>query len=213
MFEAKFRLNHGGCWTCGLSKFTSEFQTNSTESLKKDVAQDIVEISLSREDNVSDIKEYFDNHDVVSSWNVLEEANKKLILQLFIDTSDKKHESVVYNILKNNCFITKKISIIEGYEIWTIAAPKKEMIKNALDDVQQFGAFKLLHIKKSTFDGFNFSEQQEQILKKAISSGYYEWPRKISAQDLAKKLNLNKATLLEHLRKAEIKVMNREFSV
>lgn len=75
------------------------------------------------------------------------------------------------------------------------------------------GALELLYVKKSTFDGFNLSDQQEMVLKYAVSRGYYNWPRKISAQDLAKKLGLNKATLLEHLRKAEIKVMNREFGV
>ncbi|MCK5333197.1 MAG: helix-turn-helix domain-containing protein, partial [Candidatus Aenigmarchaeota archaeon] len=39
------------------------------------------------------------------------------------------------------------------------------------------------------------------------------WPRKISAQELAIKLKLKKSTVLEHLRKAEIKVVDRDFGM
>ena len=100
---------------------------------------------------------------------------------------------------------------MDGYEIWTIAAPKKTAIKHALDDIKKLGEFKLLHIKKSSFDGFNLSDNQEKILKLALNQGYYNWPKKVSISLLAKKLNLSKVTVAEHLRKAEIKVINKEF--
>lgn len=210
MFEAKFRLRHKGCWTCGLSRFRSEFHTHITVSLTKNFIQDIVEVSLAKGDRVADIKEYFEKCKVISKWSVLEETDRKLIVQIFLDMS--KARSVVHTILKNKCFVPKKVSLAGGEEIWTIAAPRKEFIKNALDEIRKLGEFKLLYIKKSAFDGFNFSRQQEMVLKSAISYGYYSWPRKVSAQDLAKKLGLNKATVLEHLRKAEIKIMGREFA-
>ncbi|MFW6311759.1 MAG: helix-turn-helix domain-containing protein, partial [Nanoarchaeota archaeon] len=63
----------------------------------------------------------------------------------------------------------------------------------------------------SSFDGFNLSKNQEKIIKLALDLVYYNWPRKISIKELAKKLNLSKATIAEHLRKAEIKILNREF--
>jgi|GEM_PF-1343228 len=211
MFESKFKLKHRGCWTGGLSKFRSEFLTHITVSLAKDFVQDITEISLAKGEAEA-IKKYFDKSPIIAEWNILEETEKKLIVQVFTDTSNIKFKSVVHTILQNNCFVSRKVYLAEGWEIWTIAAPEKSAIKNAIEAIKKLGALEILYVKKSTFDGFNLSEQQEMVLKCAVARGYYNWPRKISAQDLAKKLGLNKATLLEHLRKAEIKVMNREFS-
>jgi predicted DNA binding protein len=45
------------------------------------------------------------------------------------------------------------------------------------------------------------------VLTAAISSGYYEYPRRISATELADKLGYKRSTLIEYLRKAENKVI------
>ncbi len=45
--------------------------------------------------------------------------------------------------------------------------------------------------------------KQKEILLQAYKSGYFEHPRKIDAGELAKKIGLHKTTLLEHLHKAE----------
>ncbi len=211
MFEAKFKLKHNGCWTERLNKFKSEFITHITVSLSKNYIQDITEISLANKNESHEIKEYFKNNKLIKSYNVLEESDKKLLIQIFTDTS--KIKSVVHTILKNKCFVSKKIPLVGGWEVWTIAAPKKTAIKNALEEIKKLGVFKLLYVKKSTFDGFNLSEKQERTLKLAITFGYYNWPKKISLQDLAEKLGLSKTTIAEHLRKAEIKVINKEFGI
>ena len=134
-----------------------------------------------------------------------------MILQVFTDTS--KIKSIVYTILKAGCFVPRMVPLVDGWEIWTIAAPSRYRLKKAAEAIKQLGDFKLLHIKKSTFDGYNLSPMQERILKSAISKGYYSWPRNISAQDIAAQLGLNKATVLEHLRKAESKIVKANFGV
>jgi predicted DNA binding protein len=53
------------------------------------------------------------------------------------------------------------------------------------------------------------TERQKEILIKAKQLGYYEIPRKISSLDLAKEFNISKSAVLEHLRKAEGKIMVR----
>lgn len=52
------------------------------------------------------------------------------------------------------------------------------------------------------------SEKERLVLTAAIGSGYYEYPRRTSATDLAEKLGYSKSTLIEYLRKAENKVMD-----
>jgi len=209
MFEAKFKLRHRGCWTCGLSRFKSAFVTHVTVCMSPDFVQDVTEVELADPREAQLIKKYFDECKIVVKWNVLEESEKKLLIQVFTDTS--KISSVVHNIIKNKCFVPRKVPLVDGWEIWTIAAPKREFIKDALSEIRNLGDFRLLYVKKSTFDGFNLSDMQETVLKAALELGYYNWPKKISAKEIARRLKLSKATVLEHLRKAEIKVMKKEF--
>lgn len=49
----------------------------------------------------------------------------------------------------------------------------------------------------------SLTEKQKEILLQAYKNGYFDHPRKINAGELAGKLGMHKTTLLEHLHKAE----------
>lgn len=55
------------------------------------------------------------------------------------------------------------------------------------------------------------SGRQREILELACERGYYGWPREVSLDELATELDVSKPTILEHLRKAEAKLLNAEF--
>ncbi|MEZ0345916.1 MAG: helix-turn-helix domain-containing protein [Infirmifilum sp.] len=52
----------------------------------------------------------------------------------------------------------------------------------------------------------SLTPSQRSILKEAFTLGYYDWPRKVSLSELAAKFGVSKATLSEHLRRAEQKL-------
>jgi len=51
------------------------------------------------------------------------------------------------------------------------------------------------------------TERQRDVLEAAHDAGYYDWPREITAEDLAERFDICPATLHQHLRAAEQKLM------
>ncbi|KAB1188738.1 MULTISPECIES: helix-turn-helix domain-containing protein [Haloferax] len=52
------------------------------------------------------------------------------------------------------------------------------------------------------------TQSQRQAFELAREEGYYRWPREVSTRELASMLDISKTTLLEHLRKAESKLLD-----
>ncbi|WP_121741974.1 helix-turn-helix domain-containing protein [Natronorubrum halophilum] len=54
--------------------------------------------------------------------------------------------------------------------------------------------------------------RQREAFELACERDYYAWPREVSTRELADELGVSKTTLLEHLRKAETKLLNPDDS-
>lgn len=52
------------------------------------------------------------------------------------------------------------------------------------------------------------SKRQREIFELACEHDYYSWPRGITTRELAEEAGISKTTLLEHLRKAEAKILD-----
>jgi predicted DNA binding protein len=51
------------------------------------------------------------------------------------------------------------------------------------------------------------TEKQRRVLTTAYRLGYYNLPREIDSERLAKRLNLKRSTLVVHRRKAELRIL------
>jgi predicted DNA binding protein len=110
-------------------------------------------------------------------------------------------------------FFLKPVSFEKGYEYWEVGSWGKKTITRFYEDIKKIAEVKILTIKKSQPSIFiqhtvqKLTEKQKNAIESALEFGYYEYPRKISVEELAKKLRVKRTTFQEHLRKAESKVM------
>lgn len=111
----------------------------------------------------------------------------------------------------------EEIRIDDGFEYWTvIATASRSSIQKRLDEIRQemdadidvLGTKSASTEPTGTVEGSKLTERQREVLELARRQGYYAWPRGTSASELAAELNVTKATVLEHLRKAEAKLLD-----
>ncbi len=87
----------------------------------------------------------------------------------------------------------------------------EENLKRFLETITFAGTIKQMSFKKATYSEHALlsclTDKQKEVLLAANKYGYYAYPRKISSEQLAKKIGLSKPTVLQHLRKAEVRLI------
>jgi predicted DNA binding protein len=124
----------------------------------------------------------------------------------------------INDTLVSNGFIPDKaVWIHDGREYWTVVIKEdREHIQDRLDVVrdEMDAEIDVQHIISDNREAGGvlqrgiLSERQREVFELARERGYYTWPREVSATDLADELGVSKATTLEHLRKAEAKLID-----
>jgi hypothetical protein len=171
-----------------------------------DLVEVIDESPLTRD--VTEIHEYF-NPTVRTS--AAGNATQELLVEY--DTSHS-----IYDAFISRGFVPdSEIRIHDGSEYWTvIISEDRSRIQDSLEEIrdEMCADIDVEGMKSpSTHTGTDtpksaLSERQREVFELAQRRDYYSWPRQTSASDLADDLDVSKTTLLEHLRKAESKLLN-----
>jgi len=89
---------------------------------------------------------------------------------------------------------------------------ESEIIRKLLSVIKPLGFIKNISFQKVAFaehDALScLTDRQREIVVAARKHGYYEFPRQINAEELSQKLGISKATTIEHLRKAENRIIS-----
>jgi predicted DNA binding protein len=123
-------------------------------------------------------------------------------------------------IEKYNSLAMWPIFYKHGWEWYRILAFRQKDIRALFDELREFTNAEI--ISRRTIEGSSMREafvispssllgeltrKQSSALITALARGYYEIPKKVSTDEIAKSLELPRTTFEEHLRKAESKVM------
>ena len=123
-------------------------------------------------------------------------------------------------IEKYNSLAMQPIFYKHGWEWYRILAFRQKDIRGLFNELEEFTNAQI--ISRRTIGGTavreafmispnsllgGLTKKQSSALITALSRGYYEIPKKVSTDEIARSLELPRTTFEEHLRKAESKVM------
>lgn len=95
--------------------------------------------------------------------------------------------------------------------VFTVVTDSK-YLRAILKVLKPLGLIKSISFHKPTFSEYNIlsclTERQKEVIMAAEKNGYYEVPRQITTEELSKKLGISKAATVEHLRKAEHRIIS-----
>ncbi len=164
--------------------------------LERSIGNSIIEI---KHYNIAKIIEAVRNHPSVFELNVMETDKNKV--KFNVKTKDPY---LLYAIIKCGVLVQFPVNVKEGYAFWRLISSRDRIDKLLTLFEQKKVNFELLRIGSSPFsldDKNKLTLDEENILDKAISSGFFEIPRKISLEELANTMGKSKSGLSVMLRK------------
>jgi len=150
--------------------------------------------------NVDSIIEEISSHPSVFELSVLEREENQV--KFNVKTKDPY---LLYAIIKCGVLVNFPVRVEDGFAYWRLIS-SRERIDQLLTLFEQKNInFELLRIGISPYkiedDKYKLTLDELNILDKAISSGFFEIPRKISLEELANELGKSKSALSVILRK------------
>lgn len=99
--------------------------------------------------------------------------------------------------------------VFDTERIFDILAFDRDDVANILNGFRRLGTPSVDRITPVGEQRTVLSDRQEEVVVAALKAGYFDWPREIEATELANRLDISHPTMLEHLRKAEKKLLRR----
>lgn len=115
-----------------------------------------------------------------------------------------------YSAIYQNHGTLRRSNTVSGrHREYNILVFRRDDLKNIIEDLEGFGTVTLGKLEEfSETTESPLTARQQDVVNQALARGYYDWPRKINNEDLAAELDISRATLHEHLRKAERKLLS-----
>lgn len=111
-------------------------------------------------------------------------------------------------IFKNDCFVLEATKMTAGHEFWTMGSADRKNLLNLYEDFKKMGKVRILFLKKISPFRSTLTKKQETALRIAWENNYYGMPRNVTLAQLAAKMKVTKTAYLEHLRRAESKIIS-----
>ncbi|MWV65098.1 bacterio-opsin activator [Halorubrum sp. JWXQ-INN 858] len=93
--------------------------------------------------------------------------------------------------------------------VFDVLAFSRADIRDIVEGLEAIGTPHVEKLSRVPDRPSGLSRRQQEAVETAIEAGYYDWPRGADAETVASELGITHPTFLEHLRKAEKKLLTR----
>jgi len=218
MFEVSFRVQH----ECPYIRFSLKHpEVKIVEWCNNRI--DVLEIECPDIETFSRIGPDLENLLVWGGGKVLKKSSSAGSLQVIVKTCrDTKISPSITQLIEKNSFLEiAPIVYHGGWEEHRLIGFRESDYKKMFRDLSHLGPVEILQKRvvpeKSIRDTFVISvssifseltERQVNALVAALDYGYYQIPKKITAEEIAREFSLTRTTYEEHVRKAESKILH-----
>ena len=178
---------------------------------------DIMEVVLQKQEDYSQVRKAFSK-----TFKIVDEIHNGANVHVITRMCACGGPGTVINYLNDpNILTIPPIAYENGWEYVRLIAFKHENVKKLLKSLNEKG-FNIEILRKVPFDGYiassltlttdalfsKMTEKQMDALMTAYAQGYFRYPRGSDLQEIASKEKVSRTTFLEHLKKAENKIIN-----
>lgn len=119
-----------------------------------------------------------------------------------------KRSSGAVPIIRENHGMLQRMSQFHGTSrVFDVVVFRREDLKAIIGELRSLGHVSLTKLKPFAAPSTPLSSRQAEVVGLAFEAGYFDWPRRTDAETLATRLGISHSTFLEHLRKAEKKLL------
>ena len=156
---------------------------------------------------------FWENLEMVRNFVLSAQSKREVV---FTVSLVKYTEHVTRFILENRGFFTTPATVYDGKENWSVVlsdGDSKKSLFNKLDKIGDVTIDKIQRMDSLSMalpvEYVNLTDRQSEALKTAYCNGYYDFPKNTSSRKLAESMGVSQSTLLEHLNKAESKIIGK----
>ncbi len=132
---------------------------------------------------------------------------------LFTRTAAPTLQNVLSNLGIGGGYLFPPLGIADGKVRFSFLGSEQQ-VKDFMEKINAIGIhFRVVLLADANFSPISplsqLTAKQREVLLAAYKYGYYDIPRKITSEELAKKIGLVNSTVVEHLRKAEQRLIRQ----
>ncbi len=208
--KAVIGVRHKGCWgsLCTLQFpdiIMKEKGPINVEEINNRVRLSATwDVCFKNKKEFEDFLKHLKTYKMIEKIKVISQDDNSALLKTIWVNKKSSYDIV----LKNNCLYTSPVVQRDGYEIYDIITENPQELVKLIENLDEIGEAKLFSVGRITAEHpFKLTEKQVNAVQLAVSHNFYDWPRKVSLDEISALVGMKRRTFQENLRKAEAKLL------